>query len=166
MKQHDPRTLRRIVKEIQYELIKLNELFQEWERHQQDDWADTLFRRGKGSLFHDFYCGVENIFKRIAPKLNGGVPNDPMWQTTLLKNMLLEIPDVRPSVVSAETGKLLQTFLNFRHKFRLIYGFELEIEKMKNLDRLYPEAHRKFVEDINKFIGFLEGMIAEIEKKN
>lgn len=82
------------------------------------------------------------------------------------KNMLLEIPDVRPPVVSAETGKLLKTFLGFRHKFRLIFGFKLEIEKMKNLDNLYPEAYKKFVEDVMKFIDFLNALIAEIEKKS
>ena len=165
MKAVDSITLKRLMKEINHELQKLNELFIEWESHRFTDWEDTFLLRCRASIFHDFYCGAENIFKRIAPKLNGGIPNGAEWQTTLLHNMLLEIPEVRPAVVSMETGQLLKTFLAFRHKFRLIFGFELDPEKMRKLDQVYPEAHTKFDEDIKKFIAFLEGLINKIESQ-
>ena len=74
MRQFDPVTLRRIASEIRQELKKLDELFSEWESHRQGEWTDTFFLRGKASILHDFYCGVENIFKRIAAELNGGLP--------------------------------------------------------------------------------------------
>jgi len=166
MKQFNQLTLKRIVKEIRYELKKLEELFHEWGSHQHGDWSNTFFLRGLACVFHDFYCGAENIFKRIAPQLNGGIPSGPEWQTALLHNMLLETPEVRPAVVSMETGQLLKTFLAFRHKFRLIFGFELDREKMRKLDQLYPEAHEKFNEDIKKFIEFLENLIKKIETKS
>ncbi len=166
MKQLDAMTLKRIVTEIEDELGKLNQLFQEWEEHRYKDWTDTIFLRGKASIFHDFYCGAENIFKRIAPALNGGVPEGPAWHKELLYHMSLAISEVRPAVVSKETAGLLDEFLDFRHKFRHIYGFDLDFRKMDAVEQIYPETHRKFQEDMMKFIGFLNSLIAEVEKKN
>jgi len=166
MKQHDPMILKRIVAEIREQLKKLDELFIEWENHRFGEWTDTFFLRGKGSIFHDFYSGVEKTFQRIAAELNGGLPSGPAWHKTLLQNMLLEIPDVRPPIVSTETGKLLKKFLEFRHMFRHVYGFDLEFEKLDDLDRLYSETHKKFGEDVTKFIDFLNALIVEIEKKS
>jgi hypothetical protein len=166
MKAFDPFKLRRIVTELQDELKKLDELFQEWERHRFRDWTDTILLRGKASIFHDFYCGAENIFRRIAPVLNGGLPDEPAWHKRLLQNMSLEISGVRPQVVSAETFALLGEFLDFRHKFRHRYGFDLDFTKMEDLERSYPETHEKFCEDIKKFIVFLNALIEKIEKND
>jgi len=166
MRKFDPITLRRISAEIRQELGKLDELFREWESHRTGEWADTFFLRGKASIFHDFYCGVENIFKRIASELNGGIPSSPAWHKTLLQNMCLEIPQVRPPVVSEESCKRLSTFLDFRHKFRNIYGIDLQFDKLDEIDKLYPEAHAGFKSDINNFLGFLSRFIDSIEKNN
>src|SRR5262245_8785553 len=87
MRAFDQVTLRRILVKIHDVLNQLNELFSKWESHRVGDWADTIFRRGKASVFHDFYCGVENIFESIAPELNGELPNDPEWKTLLLHKM-------------------------------------------------------------------------------
>lgn len=165
MKPLDVMMLKRIVIQIQDELGKLNQLFEEWEAHRYKDWTDTIFLRGKASVFHDFYCGAENIFKRIAPALNGGVPEGPGWHKELLGHMSLAIPDVRPAVVSKETASLLDEFLVFHHKFRHIYGFDLDFRKMDAVEQIYPEAHRRFQEDVTVFLGFLSNLIKEFEKE-
>ncbi len=159
----DPIALRRIAAEIQTELQKLEVLWQEWEGHRYGDWTDTFFLRGKSSIFHDFYCGAENVFKKIASELNGGLPTGAMWHATLLRHMQLEIPQVRPVVISPETGKLLKTFLDFRHKFRHLYGFDLDFEKLDELERLYPTAQKAFAAEVNRFLFFLHNLIAELE---
>jgi hypothetical protein len=163
MKKFDPDTLRRIAAEIRQERKKLDELFGEWESHRFGEWTDSFFLRGKASIFHDFYCGVENIFKRIASELNGGIPSSPTWHKTLLHNMCLDIPEVRPAVVSQESCKLLNTFLDFRHKFRNIYGIDLQFDKLDDLDKMYPEVHSRFKEDINSFLDFMNKLIERIE---
>ncbi len=165
MKTYQVITLRRLVSEIHAELKKLNELFLEWEGHRFKEWTDTIFLRGKASLFHDFYCGAENIFQRIAPELNGGLPEGPAWRKRLLHHMQLEIAEVRPPVISAETLALLGEFLDFRHKSRHMYGFDLDFKKLDGLERIYPDAHQKFGEDIDRFVAFLEGLITAIEKR-
>ena len=164
MKTLDPITLRRVTAEIRDELKKLDDLFTEWESHRLGEWTDTFYLRGKASIDHDFYCGVENIFRRIAAELNGGLPNGGSWHKTLLQNMLLEIPEVRPSVVSGETGKLLKTFLEFHHKFCHVYGFDLDFNQLDDLERLYPETHSAVGADVSKFLQFVGELITDLEK--
>jgi hypothetical protein len=163
MKPHDALKIKRIILEVNEQLNKLEELFAEWENHRLLEFADTYLLRGKGSVFHDFYSGAEKIFQRIAVELNGGVPKGQEWHKIFLQNMMSELPGVRPPVIAAETGKLLKKFLEFRHMFRNVYGFDLEFEKLDDLDRLYPEAHKKFREDIQKFIAFLEQLVKKLE---
>jgi len=68
MRSFDPITLRRIAAEIREEQFKLDDLFQEWESHRLGDWQDSFFLRGKGSIFHDFYCSVE--YRQVKKRLD------------------------------------------------------------------------------------------------
>ncbi|MEK7729732.1 MAG: hypothetical protein AAB354_15100 [candidate division KSB1 bacterium] len=165
MKKIDAIALRRVVVEIQAELNKLEALEREWEGHRYGDWTDTFFLRGKSSIFHDFYCGAENIFKKIASELNGGLPSGAGWHAMLLHHMQLEIPQVRPAVITSETGKRLKSFLDFRHKFRHIYGFDLDFEKLEELEQLYPAAQKALVAETNHFLLFLHRLIGELESQ-
>jgi hypothetical protein len=53
---------------------------------------------------------------------------------------------------------LLLGFLSFRHTFRNIYGFELELEKITGVERKFPEAHTKFKADLENFLIFVDGL--------
>ena len=79
--------------------------------------------------------------------------------------MSLAIPDVQPAVVSKETASLLDEFLDFRHKFRHIDGFDLDFRKMDAVEQIYPETYRKFQEDMAVFLGLLNSLIKEFEKE-
>jgi len=146
----------RIAVEIREELMKLDVLYAEWRGVDSDAGMPSLFLRGKASIFHDFYCGAERIFKKIAAELNGGVPAGESWHQELLNDMKLDLPRLRPPVISAETHKLLLEFLSFRHKFRNIYGFELELDKIANIEGKFPEAHKRFKTDLVIFLDFLD----------
>jgi hypothetical protein len=70
--------------------------------------------------------------------------------------MKLDISGLRPPIIAEETYKLLVDFLSFRHKFRNIYGFELEFEKVADIERKFPEAHAKFKADLEAFLIFVD----------
>ena len=75
-----------------------------------------------------FYIGIENIFKRIAEEIDMDEPQGKNWHTDLLQQMPRPRAS-RPSVISEKTATALTHILKFRHRFRNIYVFELEIEK-------------------------------------
>ncbi|MBI5486399.1 MAG: hypothetical protein HY905_03615 [Deltaproteobacteria bacterium] len=112
--------------------------------------------RGIGDILHDFYTGIEHVFERIAPELNGGVPAGPAWHRRLLETMTLDLPGIRPPLLPVATARALEDFLRFRHLFRNVYGFELEWPKLRALlDRL-PTAWGEVDAALRRFLEFLD----------
>lgn len=89
--------------------------------------------RAAGSILHDFYCGIEKIFERIAVTIDKNVPDGMNWHTDLLFQMGETIENARDRVLSEVLIKKLKEFLRFRHLFRHIYGFELKWERIELL---------------------------------
>jgi hypothetical protein len=101
--------------------------------------SNYILRAG-GSILHDFYTGIEKIFENIAKEIDQRVPMGEEWHSELLHQMTLDIPGLRPPVISAATEKKLREYLGFRHLFRKRYGFELDWEKMKKLLIKIPQV--------------------------
>lgn len=54
-------------------------------------------------IVHDFYTGAEHIFEKVATEVDGGVPAGAAWHRELLESMALDLPGLRPPVVSVDT---------------------------------------------------------------
>ena len=115
-----------------------------------------LALRGIGAILHDFYTGIEHLFEKIAPELNGGLPAGSAWHRELLDNMTLDLPGIRPPLLSSETAHLLEEFLRFRHLFRNLYGFELEWPRIRSLLEQLPETWSAAEADLDRFLAFLD----------
>jgi hypothetical protein len=108
---------------------------------------------------HNFYTGYERIFQKIADDINGGIPYSIDWHKRLLRSMSLEIEEIRPSVISKETVKVLEEYLAFRHVVRNIYGFEIDSERLHRLiEKLYG-VHERFRKELNAFLNFLRKLL-------
>lgn len=83
-------------------------------------------------LLHSFYTGIENIFKRAAQAFGSSPPQGKSWHRDLLDCMAVSVAG-RPAVISAALRDRLDDYLTFRHRFRNLYGFELEWERMAEL---------------------------------
>ena len=145
-------TLIRVRREIETELEQLRNLLIEY-RNTPKGNAGYL-RRAQASMFHDFYNGVERIFLRIAAEL-GGVPRGEQWHRQLLDDMVLDLDDLRPAVISAGLRARLQPFLRFRHLFRNIYGQELEPGRLAEIADAYEPAHDQFQKELDDFLAWI-----------
>lgn len=83
-------------------------------------------------ILHSFYSGIENIFERIAKEIDNELPRGPNWHSDLLVSMTRP-NNQRPAVVSEDMAAVLKGYLGFRHTFRNIYIFNLELTKMRPL---------------------------------
>lgn len=113
---------------------------------------DTKMKRLKGSILHDFYNTCERIFKWIAKDINGDFNPSEQWHKELLFRMTIKITDVRPAVISEELAADLNDFLQFRHLFRNIYGFELKSDLLDRLVDKFDQTALRFIEEIRKFL--------------
>jgi len=150
--------IRRLQSEINEEISFLDELCKELEvlrPRLRKGKVSVLDLRAAGSILHDFYNGVENIFRRIAQELNGGLPAGEEWHKQLLTDMALSIKDTRPPVISSKLKQELYKYLGFRHVFRNIYGFSLEEERIKALVEQLPSVLLKLKQEISIFQEYL-----------
>jgi predicted nucleotidyltransferase len=108
---------------------------------------------GAGKLVHDFYCGVERIFERIAIRLGPGLPAGESWHTLLLRGMETEAIGIRPAVIDHALALRLVDYLRFRHLFRHSYGYELQWEKLRPLLRELEQTMELFRQQVGLFLG-------------
>lgn len=146
---------RRLAAEIASELESLALLEEQSAEAPQGD--DTFSLRARGSILHDFYSGIERVFVRIAEELNGGVPQGEQWHRQLVKDMSLEIPGVRPTVIDEELARSLGDFRRFRHVFRNVYGFALEDQRMRPLEERLPAVLAAFRQQVGEFLAWIVG---------
>ncbi len=94
---------------------------------------DSLETRAAGSIVHDFYTGIEQLFEKIALLFDGEVPQGPDWHRELLRQMAQPVQGAREAVISPKLHETLKEYLRFRHLFRHMYGFELKWERFQHL---------------------------------
>ncbi len=114
--------------------------------------------RAGGSILHDFYTGIEKIFESIAKEVDNRLPMGEEWHSELLHQMTLDIPGLRPQVITAKTEKKLREYLGFRHLFRKRYGFELDWRKLKKLLLGMPPVRSNLENEIGKFFEALNSL--------
>ena len=152
----DETLILRIAQEIRTELESLQRLAEEFDSAPREV-TDSYSVRARASILHDFYTGIERIFIRIADELNGGVPRSEQWHRQLLTDMTLELPGIRPAVVTVSLADSLGPFLRFRHLFRNLYGFVLDPERVSEVESRLPVAHALFVAEIKAFLTWMTG---------
>jgi hypothetical protein len=84
------------------------------------------------AMLHSFYNGFENIFKRVATELDGGLPSGEFWHRKLMDSMAIPSGE-RDPVLSEQFIEHLDDYLEFRHFFRHAYTFDLRWDRMKTL---------------------------------
>ncbi len=95
-----------------------------------------------------FYTGVERILEAIAREIDGALPSGEGWHRQLLEQMCLDLPEVRPPVISESTRTRLDEFRRFRHVVRSIYAYRLETSRVIELAGRVGECHREFDREI------------------
>lgn len=108
--------------------------------------------RTSTSILHDFYSGVEKIFKRIALVIDNSLPTGEAWHIELLAQMAKPFKNICPAVISEELFEKLKEYFKFRHLFRHIYGFELKWERFKELCIRLEDIFNKLRSEIEKFM--------------
>lgn len=105
---------------------------------------------------HDFYTGLERIFRQIAVTVDRSEPAGQEWHRDLLKQMCIDIPDLRPPVLSPEMCAALDEFMRFRHVVCNVYAFQLDGERVEQLVKGGQELMKRIAAELNEFAAFLE----------
>ena len=118
--------------------------------------GDNDYWDGVALNLHGFYSGVEQIFEDIARTIDGGLPSNADWHTSLLRQMTVEMGKLRPAVIQMETRQALDAYRGFRHVVRIVYAFNLRPARLNELAFDAPECLSKLTIDVLAFADFLE----------
>jgi hypothetical protein len=121
---------------------------------------------GAGSLLvdsaalnlHDFYAGLERLFEVVASSVDESVPVGPDWHRDLLSQLGVEVPGIRPIVLSENTVRILDDYLRFRHVVRNVYAFQLDAGRVGRLVDSVAEAFSLVKSDLLAFADFLQAV--------
>ena len=105
---------------------------------------------------HGFYSGVERLFEKIAGTIDGSVPGGANWHQELLNQMCIEVPGVRPAVISYELKDQLEEYRGFRHIVRNVYTYRLDPEKLKPLVKNLRSVMRSLKKELSAFARFIQ----------
>jgi len=145
----------RILSELKDLSIILERARQGWEKAQTTH--DDFYLDGVALNLHGFYSGLERIFERIASAVDGSIPSGSNWHRELLNQMSIEVPGVRPSVITGVLKENLEEYLGFRHVIRNVYTHHLNPDKMKNLVTKSSSILSTIEVELTEFAEFLKG---------
>jgi uncharacterized protein (UPF0261 family) len=83
--------------------------------HDQDAYLNSVALN-----LHSFYSGLERVMELVAIEIDGGTLGGEAWPVELLRQMAMEVPSVRPAMVSSSTIEELDEYRRFRHLVRNI----------------------------------------------
>ena len=118
--------------------------------------ADNYYLDGVALNLHGFYGGLERIFELIATVIDDTKPRGENWHQALLRQMSVEIPGVRPAVISQSTYQHLGDYRGFRHVVRNVYSYNFEIAKLQRLVMNLPPTLAQVRAELLAFASFLE----------
>lgn len=147
--------------EIRQEMENLARLADEipatWaKREAVPDAEQRTYVESTALKLHNFYTACERIFERVAGELNGALPRTHDWHLRLLRTMCLEVPELRPRLLSPQLAERLTDYLRFRHLVRNVYGFELDADKLAPLVAELGAVFEQLEIQVREFVDYLE----------
>ena len=129
-----------------------------WQAARRAGSDQDMFVDSAALNLHGWYAGVERLFEIIALQLDGSLPKGEAWHRDLLGQMTLDLPGLRPPVISAAVAQLLDEYRRFRHVVRNIYAESLDPLRVGELVEKLPTLWDRLKSELIGFAEFLEGV--------
>ena len=116
-----------------------------------------------GYMLHNLYSALEDLFQEVAKTFENRVEDPQRYHRELLKRMSLEIPGVRPALLSTPTHSLLNELRGFRHVFRHAYDYELSPARLAALKSRVLAEWDLVTRDLQIFQDFLRSKLESVK---
>jgi hypothetical protein len=109
-----------------------------------------------GYYLQVIYGLFENLFQRIAQVFENHITDQSRWHAQLLRRMTLDIPGIRPAVISKPTFESLDELRGFRHLFRNAYLLHFDPDRLSFVIQAAEQLEKSYPQDISRFLDFLD----------
>lgn len=146
---------KKFIEEIETECKRIEKLFRDYKpllKKIETFEPDFIEIGSLAMLLHSFYNGLENIFSRIARKIDGKIPDGKDWHKELLELMAKQTEKRENIVLSDAMCEELKEYLGFRHFSRHAYAFDLDWFLMKDLVLRAEDVKNRALGEIKSFL--------------
>ena len=117
---------------------------------------DVVFLGYVAVTLHQIYTGLETCFERISRTTEESLPVGPDTHRALLRDMALDLHNVRPAVLRVATAEALLPLLRFRHFVRHSYAVAWDAERLSAMVSQVQMAWPNVLQDMRQFTVFLD----------
>lgn len=113
---------------------------------------DDIILESIAYQIHNLYCTVEDLLKIVASCFENNISSTSQWHSVLLQRMTIEIPGIRPALLSPDSYTILNSMRGFRHFFRHAYASDIDYQQLTvNLHRAL-ELKKHLDHDVSQFL--------------
>ena len=120
--------------------------------------ADDYYVDATALNLHGFYAGLERLLEIIADGVDQAKLSGAHWHDDLLRQMVAEVPGIRPPVLRQETRERLDRYRGFRHVVSNVYTYNLDPEQIGVLVKQLAPTMARVSQELAAFADFLEQM--------
>lgn len=136
----------------------INAVSRHWKRFLKVRADQDAYLNSVALNLNGFYSGVERVLELIAIEFDQKSLDGEAWHADLLRQMMVDIPRIRPAVLSQKSGHWLDEYRKFRHRVRNIYATNLIPDRMQTLVDDLPSGWRQLRAELLAFADFLESL--------
>ena len=110
-------------------------------------------------LIHNLYTAFESYFLRVAKHFENNL-DDSAWHRELIDRMRIDVPGIRPALISPQIAEDLDELRRFRHRFRNIYKSQLRADRVLEVSEIAVSVSQDFGEFHTRFIDWIRELLA------
>jgi hypothetical protein len=141
---------------IKKQEVIINKLFVEVKDLDLDQWELQYVFAMK---VQQLYTAIEDLMKSVAINFENSIEDYKKYHYELIRVLSLDIPDVRPALLSTESLKILDKLRSFRHFVRHGYNYELDKDELKLIQDKLIHSFELVQKDIIVFSDFTKSLI-------
>lgn len=103
-----------------------------------------------------FYTSLEDLFKQIAKAFENHIDTMSNFHKEILTRMNMEVPKIRPAVLSTQSLKLLDKIRAFRHFIRHAYDCELDEKELRVIQKKLIDEFHHVEKDLQNFYAYVK----------
>ena len=132
-----------------------------WKRAASESADQDAFLNSVALNLHGFYNALERVMELIAVDLDGAALGGEAWHSELLRQVALEMPSLRPAVISEGTRQSLDEYRRFRHRVRNIYAANLNVSQLEPLVSRLAGVWTTLKAELAGFADYLASLTAD-----
>ena len=106
------------------------------------------------------YTALEDLFKQVAKAFENHLDQMGSFHKEILARMALDVPNIRPALLSQASVSVLDRIRAFRHFIRHAYDCALDPKELKLIQKLLETGFPALEKDLKVFRTYIQKLLS------